>query len=687
MKALLLRAHALLAANRFAAAWAVLAEAREQAARAHPRIWMTLSALSFVARDHQRSLDDLAEAAARTDDPELLDRIWRMQMGGAGAVGWDQEQRGIIERALERRPHDAQWLASAVHLHAKARDWETAAEYGRRCVEQVPDSARMLMELGSLLSHCVPASRGGVMSPEGAAMIEEASGSVDKALALVDAVERPREQVWAYLREAAHVFRDLGLIDRASQLDGLSLRVAPGDTRVAEERAELSLWIEDLEAACEAAASLDSPGSRRILAAAKVLRGEYEAALAELEAVVAEDPKDYRAHVWLAEAALRLGKHTRAHDALTASTAVAQDFLAVSWVMRLVLVLDEHEALGNELPQVLPNHTEEFRALVAEVFEDGIAVLESRNPRVVRDLLNALLTRLGGNRSTLLTVLDDDGTSADDAEGGEGRAVRRLHSREGCRFVSRRVLQLIRILPGDEVLRRFAPIVEDFPGSTLPLCHQGELRFWLGDYVGARRDLERCIEIDEGTRWAWIGLAGIDICEGNYEASLETQARGIKTKGNTEGPAVYVYRGEALRRLGRLGPALEDLERSVAVHHTRLGGRINLALARFADGNREGFAELWHGLLLDARGLLSDAGAGIGASAWGDEDAVSDETAVAVLQAALDACGGNRSSSCQTYFTKGGRLRGVPSPSARGRESLAERDRSLLAQTAKTLRR
>lgn len=677
MKALLLRAHALLVAKRYAEAREVLAEARALASRADGRIWMVLSSLAFVARDHQRSLDDLAEAVRRTPDAKQHDRLWRLQMGAAGAVGWDHEQRRIIEGALEHRAEDPHWLASAAHLHAKARNWETAAQYARRCAAKVPDSPRMLMELGSLLAHCVPASRGGVMDETGAAMLDEAKTSVDRALELVNANENPRPQVWAYLREAAHVFRDLGLLDRARALDDLSLVVEPDNVRVAEERAELSLWVNDIEAALSGAAGLDTPGSRRIAAAAKVMRGEFELALAELESVVEDDPKDYRAHVWLAEAALRLGKHTRAHDALTASTAVAEDFLAVSWIMRMVLVLDEHEALGNELPKVRPSHTEEYRTLVAEVFDDGLSVLESRDPVAVRNLLNAFLKRLGGNRSTLLTVTEGDA--------GPSQA-RRLHSREGCRFVSRRVLQLIRILPGDEVLRRFAPIVEEFPGSTLPLCHQGELRFWLGDLEGARRDLERCVELDAGTRWAWIGLAGIDICEGNLEASLETQARGIKAKGNTEGPAVYVYRGEALRRLGRVKEALEDLERSVAVHYTRLGARINLALARQADGNHEGFQELWRGLLLDARGLLSDAGDAIGQSAWADDDQFSTDTAVAVLEAALEACGGNRSSSCQTYFTKDGELRGVPSPSARGRESLEQRDRDLMTQVARTLR-
>jgi tetratricopeptide (TPR) repeat protein len=162
-------------------------------------------------------------------------------------------------------------------------------------------------------------------------------------------------------------------------------------------------------------------------------------------------------------------------------------------------------------------------------------------------------------------------------------------------------------------------------------------------------------------------------------------ARGVEVMGGTTGPAVYVYRGEAHRRLGQLERARADLERAIELTPTRVGAWVNLALVHDARGDPEAFAEVWTHLERTASGLLSSAAAALGVTLFrdpGDEPTQAERRAV--LEQALRLMRGNRSTSCATFFSPDGRLRFVQpfsaqqvAPHARDEEVLARVERAL----------
>jgi tetratricopeptide (TPR) repeat protein len=208
----------------------------------------------------------------------------------------------------------------------------------------------------------------------------------------------------------------------------------------------------------------------------------------------------------------------------------------------------------------------------------------------------------------------------------------------------------------------FDEIVARYPGSSLTYCHRGELKLWLGDYEGGKADLEQAITAVRGTRWAWIGLSTVGLLNGDYQHTLDINAEGIRVMNDTEGPAVYVYRGEAKRKLGRLDEAITELEAALRWHPSRASAAINLALA-YAATNRHmaEFEQLWRRLRDEqASGLLSDAAHELGVVIFGDADWQPErEVQIAVLERGLAMMGGNRSSGLLTYHTADGKLRFV----------------------------
>ncbi len=161
---------------------------------------------------------------------------------------------------------------------------------------------------------------------------------------------------------------------------------------------------------------------------------------------------------------------------------------------------------------------------------------------------------------------------------------------------------------------------------------------------------------------------------------------------NTEGPAVYVFRGEAKRQLGRIDEAITELEEAVRWHPARASATINLALAYAAkDPEHPEFDTLWRRLLDEqACGLLSDAAAELEVTIFGDEGwepALDDK--LRVLEHGLKMMGHNRSSGLLTYWTADGKMRfvqhwphGGRGPHARDREHLDQAKQLLLKALA-----
>jgi len=120
------------------------------------------------------------------------------------------------------------------------------------------------------------------------------------------------------------------------------------------------------------------------------------------------------------------------------------------------------------------------------------------------------------------------------------------------------------------------------------------------------------------------------------------------------GGTLPVYRGALRRRTGDVRGAIEDLQSALADKPSRLGARIELCLALREAGLRSDAEEHLGLITRDAAPLLVDA-ADLLAIDWQREPARlrSDD----VLEEALRAMRGNRSSSTVTWFDRTGSMR------------------------------
>lgn len=295
-------------------------------------------------------------------------------------------------------------------------------------------------------------------------------------------------------------------------------------------------------------------------------------------------------------------------------------------------------------------------ALVAVFPELSIEEILNDVPATER-VLRQLLVELR-NRTTTPTIVRDG-------------VVVALRLDDGARFASRRALQRIVGDDDDEVLAALSDAMVRYPHSQLPRAHRGELRSWLGDYRGARDDLESVIRQEPRTRWPYIGMTAVEMLDGNPQAALDVCALGIKVMGG-EGPAVYVHRGEANRRLGRFADAEADLSRARELHPRRLSAAINLALLHLATARAS--TSLVGDVTESAPGLISDAEAQTGLTI--------DDHPIEVLERALAMMRGNRSSSCITYHHDG-HLRSVV---LGGGDAERKRDRERAVELVERLR-
>jgi len=594
-----------------------------------PRIHLAAASVLFVTRDYQRALDQAA-LAGRVD-PRRRSRATELQLRFAVALGWDQEACAILEVALEAEPEDPRWSAYMTRLMVRSGALEEALRWASRSLEIDDRSPRMRLEVANLMAQT--------------GELEGARRMVAYALEIAPAGEV------LYWLGAGSILAEAGWIAEAREAYERARELDPGRAEIHAELAELALWRGELEVALESAGRSEEAGesaaAARIRGVVAALRGDYAAAEVYLDDALAVSPDDSIALTWRAEVAYRLGDHERVSDLLNSATMSAPGFHAAAWIIRFLSVAESDPRKSSE-DRLSPVGVAELRAVVCEIVPEAAAVIDRGTRGELVALLLGVLEAMLGNRSVRTTYRRAD-----------GRIVRAL-ARTGVRFASRKALRQIRGRPPERVLAELDEVVARFPGSALPVCHRGELRLWLGDLVGARRDLDEAIERWAFTRWAYIGLTGIDILEGDYERALETSARGVEMMSGTEGPAVFVYRGEALRCLGRLSEARRDLERALAISDKRLGAWINLGLVLFGEEDYAGAQRVWVRLRRDASGLLSDAAHELGVTIWGDPgEEVAQEVQRRVLSRALVMMRGNRSTGLTTYITESGRMRFV----------------------------
>lgn len=644
----LLRAHALVRAGDFAAA-RLDCDAALAAAPGSALVHVAAGLLAYLTRDHDLALARLLAAAELGPDHAVA--ALQLAAERAARLGWSGDARALLERLIAREPARLAWRLELARLLVSAQLPDLALAQVRVATELAPARAALWMERATLAAQ-VP-----IAGPQGplAHREDEVADAVRRACGLAGADPPP-----PYLRAGAAALTRIGHLDAAEAL----LRRAGDDPEALLERAERALWRGDHPAAealaRRAAGADDGPatalGLRRIRGAVAVREGRLAAGLellgqpgpgggSDFGSDTAGLPGDYRLHLWRGEALLRLDRRPEAHRALTAASMASDGFLPVAWVLRLLLALRDGRPL--------PGRDGELRGLLAAIAaaagEPGGLQLRGE---VEADTatLERVLQLLAGNRSTTPTVAVDG-------------ALRRLGPLEGERRAAREALQRVRGGREDEALAALDAVVRRFPDHPLPEAHRGELLLWLGRAADSRAALARALAIAAQTRWAYVGLAGVALLEHDPAAALAVSAAGVRAMNHSTGPAVYVVRGEALLRLGRLAEAVADLEQAVALSPGRLAAHILLALARQARGEpAEALAPLHRALLARAPGLCSDAARALGVPLWRRRDELpAPELMRAVLEQALRMMQGNRSASLVSYRGPGGGLRFVAS--------------------------
>ena len=643
------QALALARAGRLADATAQVADA-VQNTEVDGAVLIAAAAVRFVARDYQGALDLLDRAMARGG--AVLRRAVADRIRFASLLGWDQEVRAGLEAAVAMEPDEARWHALATRAFVRAGATRHALGSARRALELEPTSARMAIEVGRLAAEL---------------------GHDAEAVAAIEVARRhaPADSL-PHALAMGMVLREAGAFDAARARLESAHEIEPSRTETLLELAESALWHGDTHEALRWASRAEAVdpehgGVARVRGVVALLEGDPSDAAMWLDRALAYDPDDASALHWRAEVAHRMQQGEMAAALLSKATMRAEGFSFVAWVLRFLVV-----AADEQNPQPLcARRLEEFREAVEEIEPTARAALQRGHQAAVVDCLERTLARMRGNRTPCATFVDDTGI------------LRRVRTRTGVRHASRQALQLIRILPPAEVVAALDEVVARHPDAALPVCHRGELHLWLGDLPRARADLEAAIALDRYTRWAYIGLTGIDILEGDPERALLTCAHGVRTMGNTEGPAVYAYRGEALRLLGRHEEARADLERAIDHTPTRIAAWIDLALVHAATGHDDAFERCWAHLEAAALGLLSDASREQGVRVWGASGfapAVPDR--VCVLEHAIGMLRGNRSTSCATYFTREGRLRFVQPFSQHAKRPHDEDERTIASAEA-----
>jgi tetratricopeptide (TPR) repeat protein len=616
-----------------------------------PVVELSAGLLLFVTHDYQRALDRFARAASEARSPGAARRARQLGIVAALALGWDHDALALLAEAVAAEPEHASWQVQRVRVYARGGWPERALEHAAEALALAPQNPSLWMQVAVM--------RASLDQPDPR---EQVWAAVEQALA-----HAPAEQRGAYLREAARVAVEVGAFARAQACYAEALALGPADPDTHVALAELHSWADrDADAHAEAERALAIDGEHgpalRMLGALAVRAGDPSQARSLLARAIAAAPSDSQAHLWLAELELRAGHYEQVHAHLHAAVSTAGGHLIAAALLRfLAVAYEEGPEADGRVPQ---NRSEELDAALDRLCPDLAATaLASRAHADMVAAAEAALAALRGNRSIYPTHLVDG-------------VLHRLPRQGGVRSAARAALQRLRVASPEQCLAGFDEVERRYPSASLPACHRGELRLWLGDWAGARHDLEAAIAKVTGTRWAYIGLSTLDLLADDPQACLATNARGVAIMRDTEGPALWVFRGEALRRLGRHDDAIVELERAVAAHPARASAVINLALALAARGEHDRVHALWRRLADEqACGLCSDAarerGEGLALAApariqpaeapvllpaartafvaRGEPPAI--EVIVAILTRALAMMGGNRSSGLLSYWT------------------------------------
>jgi tetratricopeptide (TPR) repeat protein len=563
----------------------------------------------------ERELDQAIEADAGAAEAWQLRGIVRLRRGRPGGAE-DLERAGALVPSLRaqgaRALEAAGLLSEAADAYVEAGAWRAAGDaclrvgryhdgiaYLRRALESGADVRLELCEhlrsLGDPEAAC-----------EVLAAVSPRAPTTQEARALL---------ACGRFEDAATLARALRTHDAASN----DLLFAAGDFASIDGeplvQARLASWQGRHEEAL-ALAQGDSSEAARIRGVAHLFLGDSTAA-SELDRAI--EGGDGEALVWRAELHVRAGRRTEALDDLDRGIERMPGHAIGAHAARVLMHLDSPI-------HVTPPEPEAYRELT--VLLDPIAASPAEKTReALTAQFRGAVAAMHGNRSPRATFVRDGVLVPFDPP---------RHSR----FLARELQEKLRVWPADAVCAALRDLIAERPDEPTIACHLGEVELWLGRYADAEASFRHALDVAITTRWAYVGLAAAALGAGRFEDVIRACAEGEKhvEPGRTQ----YIYRGEALRRLGQRERALDDLARSTELTPSRISGTINLALVRGDEA--EALAEVRR----RAPALVADA-----AREAGDEPR-------ALLEHILAMMRGNRSSSFVTYFTAAGELRFVP---------------------------
>ncbi len=439
-------------------------------------------------------------------------------------------------------------------------------------------------------------------------------------------------------------------------------------TRARRRLAALALWRGQTDRARELLAVDPEPGApalARIEGAALVLDGRYAEGLERLAVAIAGDERDGEARIWRCEALIRTGRAGQALAEIEgaverSSSASAIVLMALCWLERGLYWRRQFRVQVRERMFLDGFLHDRFGGLLPPRFRDASEIPVGE----FRAVLWEVIGRLGGNRSDLLTERVDDGK-------GEPQ-LRLLEIPTSSRAAAVDALRRITHAPPLQVLAGFAAAQRGYPWSPHPFTYRGEIRLWLGDYHEAIADFDAAERIST-CRWAFVGRGAAKMMLGRSMLAELDMSKGTRMYGFLAAATTTVYRGELLRRQGKLPEALAKCQAAVAAKPSRVATWMNIALLERALGRPADAARTLARISQLAPGLLWEASRALGgqprASLGGDDDDVE-----AILERALVMMRGNRSSVIQTFFTEDGDFRVMPPAerwSAHARASLA----------------
>jgi tetratricopeptide (TPR) repeat protein len=270
--------------------------------------------------------------------------------------------------------------------------------------------------------------------------------------------------------------------------------------------------------------------------------------------------------------------------------------------------------------------------------------LESRSALIA--LLEQLLDRMAGNLGMSPTFAEEKQT--------EGRRFVPIALPPLPRHQAVEALHSLRFLGAARAEAALNDLLARRPRSVHARTHRGELYLWLGRYDDAWQEFVAASRI-ERARWADVGkLAVLTLTGRHARARMAALYARYHFMSTPPGGTLQVYRGILRRQTGSLHAAIADLRAAVKAKPTRVGARTELCLALRAAGLSSDAAAHAQVLSREAAPLLVDTADALRLD-WRRQPftLVGDD----VLEAALSAMRGNRSSSLVTWFGPAGDLR------------------------------